>query len=114
MDALGVASLFLNQNINEGNDIDADKTHEFCARAFQLWASRVVANAQFDILKVGFQCELYKNYEVGASVYWYMDNLLLHVLNTDRYIADAFNNNAEEVTEQSKDTYREAQDFRSR
>ena len=77
MDALGVASLFLNQNINEGNDIDADKTHEFCARAFQLWASRVVANAQFDILKVGFQCELYKNYEL-ASVYWYMDNLLLH------------------------------------
>ena len=113
MDALGVASLFLNQNINEGNDIDADKTHEFCARAFQLWASRVVANAQFDILKVGFQCELYKNYEL-ASVYWYMDNLLLHVLNTDRYIADAFNNNAEEVTDQSKDTYREAQIFRSR
>ena len=60
MDALGVASLFLNQNINEGNDIDADKTHEFCARAFQLWASRVVANAQFDILKVGFNASCIK------------------------------------------------------
>ena len=115
MDALGVASLFLKKNNNKkGNAIiDEEKTHEFCTRAFQLWASRIVADAQFDILKVGFQCELYKNYEL-ASVYWYMDNLIVHGLNADRYVADAFDSKAEEVTEKSATTYREAQIFRAR
>ena len=115
MDALGVASLFLKKNNNKkGNAIiDEEKTHEFCTRAFQLWASRIVADAQFDILKVGFQCELYKNYEL-ASVYWYMDNLIVHGLNADRYVADAFDSKAEEVTEKSATTYREAQIFLAR
>ena len=114
VDALGVASLFLKKNIKNGNDaIDEEKVHEFCARAFQLWASRIVADAQFDILKVGFQCELYKSYEL-ASVYWYMDNLVVHALNADQYIYEAFNCNTEEVTKKSMDTYLEANIFRVR
>lgn len=114
VDALGVASLFLKKNIKNGNDaIDEEKVHEFCARAFQLWASRIVADAQFDILKVGFQCELYKSYEL-ASVYWYMDNLVVHALNADQYIYEAFNCNTDEVTKKSMDTYLEANIFRAR
>jgi len=114
VDALGVASLSLKKNIKNGNDaIDEEKVHEFCARAFQLWASRIVADAQLDILKVGFQCELYKNYEL-ASVYWYMDNLVVHALNADQYIYDAFNCHAEEVTEKSVSTFYEANIFRAR
>ena len=75
--------------------------------------ARIVADAQFDILKVGFQCELYKNYEL-APVYWYMDNLVVHALNADQYIYEAFSCKAEEVTKKSMDTYLEANIFRAR
>jgi len=119
MDTTGIPCLFMSGFSGDerggfGFDYDAfdyelSETPEFYFQQFQIWAQRIVIKTQFDILKVGFHCELYKNYEL-SSIYWYMDKLVMYLMQIEEFIANCLG----EYSEGGELTICEAQTFLAR